>query len=369
MIRYWSWERTSTVHMGSHDAAGCWLRCISWRTTRIEIPFCISTVAREGPRRRGLGAQDSPRVDAGESEEELDFGTLNWPLCGVVYNGVAHSFCYCFGSSLPLYLLLCHPTPTLSSVAAAGSWSWRMVQAGPWSPCVNPSFCFLQHTVYLCQFSAAAVSLLMDVVFNGEVAMLIIGLCSILRSDPGLEVYGSSTESIESSTSGINSQNEGFFLGRRVRYCRSCKAYIRGFDHHCPAFGNCIGQKNYLLFMVLLFGFLIAEASYVACSSQYAAEFGIFNSTMSETSLSANLAVSTTMFSILQLAWQVLFLMWHVYCMCSNIRTDEWINWKKYPEFQFVHSQPGQSSRNVRFTNPYDKGILQNVKEFLASTR
>lgn len=30
----------------------------------------------------------------------------------------------------------------------------------------------------------------------------------------------------------------------RVRYCSKCKANIRGFDHHCPAFGNCIGTES-----------------------------------------------------------------------------------------------------------------------------
>ncbi|XP_015874124.3 uncharacterized protein LOC107411114 isoform X5 [Ziziphus jujuba] len=187
--------------------------------------------------------------------------------------------------------------------------------------------------VYVLVIRKAAVSHVMDVVFNGEVAILIIGLCSILKSDPGLEMYGSSEDRcIEDSTSGVNSQNQELelsdsFLGKRVRHCRSCKAYIRGLDHHCPAFGNCIGQKNYILFVILLVGFIITEGSYVACSTQFASKFGIFNGTMSE------------------------------------------INWKKYPEFQFVdQSQPGQSCREVRFTNPYDRGILQNVKEFLALT-
>jgi hypothetical protein len=27
----------------------------------------------------------------------------------------------------------------------------------------------------------------------------------------------------------------------RVRQCNWCKANIRGYDHHCPAFGTCIG--------------------------------------------------------------------------------------------------------------------------------
>ncbi|XP_015874123.3 probable protein S-acyltransferase 15 isoform X2 [Ziziphus jujuba] len=241
-----------------------------------------------------------------------------------------------------------------------------------------PAFVFFSILFVWCVYVLVirkAVSHVMDVVFNGEVAILIIGLCSILKSDPGLEMYGSSEDRcIEDSTSGVNSQNQELelsdsFLGKRVRHCRSCKAYIRGLDHHCPAFGNCIGQKNYILFVILLVGFIITEGSYVACSTQFASKFGIFNGTMSETSLFANLAVSTTTFSILQLVWQVPFLTWHAYCICFNIRTDEWINWKKYPEFQFVdQSQPGQSCREVRFTNPYDRGILQNVKEFLALT-
>lgn len=36
-------------------------------------------------------------------------------------------------------------------------------------------------------------------------------------------------------------------FGRRVRYCKICKGYIKGFDHHCPAFGNCIGTDNEIL--------------------------------------------------------------------------------------------------------------------------
>lgn len=32
----------------------------------------------------------------------------------------------------------------------------------------------------------------------------------------------------------------------RVRYCKTCKRHIKGFDHHCPAFGNCIGRNKHL---------------------------------------------------------------------------------------------------------------------------
>ncbi|BBH04815.1 DHHC-type zinc finger family protein [Prunus dulcis] len=176
------------------------------------------------------------------------------------------------------------------------------------------------------------VPLLNDAVFSGEVVFLVIGLYSILTSDPGIVTNGSasSDQPLNSSVSQVDNHDEelelpchesteGSGLGTRVRYCRSCKAYIKGLDHHCPAFGNCI----------------------------VAAKSGILDRPSMEPTLSENLAVSTILFMILQLVWQ--------------------IKWKKYPEFQLlVQPQPGQSFANFRFRNPYDKGILQNVEEFLA---
>ncbi|XP_008223411.1 PREDICTED: probable protein S-acyltransferase 3 isoform X1 [Prunus mume] len=225
-----------------------------------------------------------------------------------------------------------------------------------------------------------AVPLLNDAVFSSEVVFLVIGLYSILTSDPGIVTNGSasSDQPLNSSVSQVDNHDEvlelpchesteGSGLGTRVRYCRSCKAYIKGLDHHCPAFGKCIGQNNHLLFLILLFGFISTEASYLVCASLFAAKSGILNRPSMEPTLSENLAVSTILFTILQLVWQVVFVIWHIYCVCVNIRTDEWINWKKYPEFHLVvQRQPGQSFANIRFRNPYHKGILQNVEEFLA---
>ncbi|KAE8039040.1 hypothetical protein FH972_011488 [Carpinus fangiana] len=253
-------------------------------------------------------------------------------------------------------------------VVGLGRWFRRLVgfyASAPAFVFFNVLFVWAVYLVVL----RRAVSCVMDIVFSGEVTMLIIGLCSIIASNPGLVTCGSScaNELVESLVAEVEAHNEGSVLGRRIKYCRSCKAYIEGFDHHCPAFGNCIGQNNHALFMVLLAGFLATEASYVVCSSQFAAKSQIIDRTTLETSLSGNLAISTMLFSILQLVWQVVFMAWHIYCICFNIRTDEWINWKKYPEFQHViESQPGQSFSKVRFKNPYDKGILENVKEFLA---
>ncbi|KAJ6384984.1 hypothetical protein OIU77_028231 [Salix suchowensis] len=192
-----------------------------------------------------------------------------------------------------------------------------------------------------------AIPYFINIVFNIEVTLLFLGVCSILSSDPGLVTHGSSDANklIETEVFGVEAHYESSALLKRVRYCKSCKAYIKGFDHHCPAFGNCIGQNNYVLFMILLVGFLTTEASYIVCSSQFSRGSQILDGTW----------------------FEVVFFTWHLYCICFNIRTDEWINWKKYPEFQLViQSQPGESFTRVMFKNPYDNGYLQNVKEFLS---
>ncbi|KAH7526425.1 hypothetical protein JRO89_XSUnG0056200 [Xanthoceras sorbifolium] len=282
-----------------------------------------------------------------------------------------------------------------------------------------PAFVFF-NILFIWSFYVAVVrkvtSSLMDGLFNAEVAIMIIGLCSIQSTDPGLATHETLTSDklVQSSSFGVDTHNQNSLPLRRIRYCKICKAHIKGLDHHCPAFGNCIGQNNYVLFMVLLVGFLTTETSYLVCSAQckLSLAFGMginkpklgdpvnsirshifknaytcyfffhlcilsfffpvvrnsrkFGRNSLEINLVGNLAISTMLFSIFQVLWQGVFLMWHVYCICFNVRTDEWINWKKYPEFQVVCSEPGESFSRVTFRNPYDKGILQNIKDFVA---
>ncbi|GAV57914.1 zf-DHHC domain-containing protein [Cephalotus follicularis] len=273
-----------------------------------------------------------------------------------------------FFSASPLFIKLTLSVFVLLAVVGFGRWCRRLIGVSASAPAFVFFNMFFIWGVYIGVIRYAN-SRCMDVVFNGVIVMLIIGLCSILSRDPGLVPYGSSDseELVESSVLGYKADDESSLFLRRIRYCKSCKAYIKGFDHHCPAFGNCIGKNNHVLFMVLLVGFLAAEVSYLVCSSQFARKFQILHRTGFEINLAENLANSTMLFCLLQVLWQGVFLTWHVYCICFNIRTDEWINWKKYPEFQLiVQSSSGEGSAKIRFRNPYDKGILQNVKEFLS---
>ncbi|CAL5352977.1 unnamed protein product [Camellia sinensis] len=293
-----------------------------------------------------------------------------------------------FFPSFSLLSLLSLSAVALLGVTGVGRCCKRLVGVGASAPAFVFFNIIFIWGVYI-GLVRQVISPLLDVILNAEFFMLVIGLCSILTTDPGyvtnesshhnqlvespVSVFEAHSEELVPSTRDIPYEfvaEENSIPLQRVRYCRHCDAYVKGFDHHCPAFGNCIGKKNHVLFIILLVGFVFTEASYVACSSQFATKFQIMDNIGGLTSSSRNLAISTMLFSLLQVLWQGVFLSWHIYCVCFNIKTDEWINWKRYPEFHLtVQSEPGQTSSEseTRFTNPYDKGILWNVKEFLTA--
>ncbi|GMP54412.1 hypothetical protein CsSME_00019601 [Camellia sinensis var. sinensis] len=99
----------------------------------------------------------------------------------------------------------------------------------------------------------SVISPLLDVILNAEFSILVIGLDELVPSTRDIPYE--------------------FVAEERVSYCRHCKAYVKAFDHHCPTFGNYIGQKNHVLFIILLFGFVFTKASYVECSSQCKLEY------------------------------------------------------------------------------------------------
>ncbi|KAL8191627.1 hypothetical protein R6Q57_028358 [Mikania cordata] len=192
-------------------------------------------------------------------------------------------------------------------------------------------------------------NILISVVCYSDILLIKLPFRDIISGDPGFVNYEpiSNTETYlegsELPTSdiyeGCPSVESSLFL-QRVRYCKHCHAHVKGFDHHCPAFGNCIGQNNHLLFVTLIVGFIIAEACYIVGASQS----NVIDLFIQQVDWTITLATSTMIFSILQILWQAAFLAWHIYCVCFNIRTDEWMHWKKYPEFQhIVHPQPGST--------------------------
>ncbi|KAH1115241.1 hypothetical protein J1N35_008619 [Gossypium stocksii] len=272
-----------------------------------------------------------------------------------------------FFSASPVLIQLTLSALVLVVVLGLGGWCKRLLGFNASAPAFVFCSIFFIWGVYIA-IVRQAISPVMDVVFNVEMIMLIIGLFRIMLKDPGFVVRESFSldELNENSVLGVQAHNESSLLQMRARYCKSCQTYVQGFDHHCPAFGNCIGQKNYVLFMVLLVGFITAEISYIVCSSQFASKFRVLEENRLESGSILVMARSTLLFCVLQVLWQGPFLIWHVYCICFNIRTEEWVNWRKYPEFQLnASSLSGENYQETSFKNPHNKGILQNVKEFL----
>eukprot|EP00914_Ancora_sagittata_P005731 GHVO01011641.1.p1 GENE.GHVO01011641.1~~GHVO01011641.1.p1 ORF type:complete len:444 (-),score=41.09 GHVO01011641.1:313-1644(-) len=52
------------------------------------------------------------------------------------------------------------------------------------------------------------------------------------------------------------------------RHCRACNKCVSGFDHHCKWLNNCIGKKNYPLFLVLVCSVFVLNITAIAGAIQ-----------------------------------------------------------------------------------------------------
>ncbi|XP_039026365.1 probable protein S-acyltransferase 12 [Hibiscus syriacus] len=202
-----------------------------------------------------------------------------------------------FFSASPHLIQLALSASILLMVMEFGGWCRRLLGFNASAPAFVFFSIFLISGVYIA-IVRKAISRVMDIAFNGQMIMLIIGLCRIMLKDPGFVAQESfcMDELDGNSVLGVRTHAESSLLQMRVRYCKSCQTYVQGFDHHCPAFGNCIGRKNYVLFMVLLVGFITTEISYVVCSSQFASKFQVSKEISVETGSILVMARSTLLF-------------------------------------------------------------------------
>ncbi|KAG0565258.1 hypothetical protein KC19_8G177000 [Ceratodon purpureus] len=174
----------------------------------------------------------------------------------------------------------------------------------------------------------------------------------------------------------------------RTRYCRKCNGYTDHFDHHCPAIKNCVGRKNHVLFLGALTAFIVAEVLYIRCCYKYFETCNLLSLTkdtqlttavglqglehfwlaVCQVMSAAPWVASTAVFASFQVSWQMPLLLFHVYCASVNLTTSEWIKWERYPDLYIeLPLSPGQSFKTKKFVNPYDKGVLKNLKHFLQS--
>lgn len=213
--------------------------------------------------------------------------------------------------------------------------------------------------------------------------------------DPDIE-KGESHQALEKSETNdeadgvVHVPNEHSFkrLPLRSRYCRKCNAWTDHFDHHCPAIKNCVGRKNHVLFLGALAAFIVAEVLYIRCCYKYIESLNLL-SLARDTPSTAPIGIqglehfwfvvcqvmsavpwvtSTAVFAAFQVSWQIPLLLFHVYCASVNLTTAEWIKWERYPDLYIeLPLSPGRPFRTKKFVNPYDQGVLINLKQFLRS--
>lgn len=214
--------------------------------------------------------------------------------------------------------------------------------------------------------------------------------------DPDIEkgeshqVLEKSEDNEEEAEGVVQVPNEYSFkrLPVRTRYCRKCNAWTDHFDHHCPAIKNCVGRKNHVLFLGALAAFIVAEVLYIRCCYKYIESLDLLSLAKDAASTTpiglqgledfwvivcqvmsaVPWVTSTAVFAAFQVSWQVPLLLFHVYCASVNLTTAEWIKWERYSDLHIeLPLSPDRPFRTKKFVNPYDQGVLLNLKQFLQS--
>lgn len=58
------------------------------------------------------------------------------------------------------------------------------------------------------------------------------------------------------------------------RHCRSCGRCVENFDHHCMWINNCVGGKNYRIFLAMVALTFLSMAAYITSIALLWAEHG-----------------------------------------------------------------------------------------------
>ncbi|XP_063900086.1 uncharacterized protein LOC135119611 [Zophobas morio] len=137
-----------------------------------------------------------------------------------------------------------------------------------------------------------------------------------------------------------------FMRPPRTSHCARCDNCVERFDHHCPWVSNCIGKRNYKYFFVFVVLLVVYDLFIFALAvSQIVMTLPRERSFPTKKVTAPLILCIYTFIALLPLGYLAGY---HVCLIASNMLTYEKI-----------------SKRVRKKTNPFDKGLIANVKERL----
>ncbi|PWA94450.1 DHHC-type zinc finger family protein [Artemisia annua] len=140
----------------------------------------------------------------------------------------------------------------------------------------------------------------------------------------------------------------------RAHHCRICRRCVLKMDHHCTWINNCVGQRNYKAFFLLVFyaaiSCLHSMVIIIGCGFQKDWE------SAGSTRLKTFYITSGVMISLLSLTLGTL-LGWHIYLLTHNMTTIEYYEGTRAA---WLAQKSGQIYKHA-----YDVGVYRNLTMIL----